>query len=191
MLVCSLWTASTQKMIPSHRKRLRCDRSPLGFSATATTINSTNGSIARQLERDTACRLSRQTSAFFWENQDTFAMGTVCHFSQDTLSLGSEACCLKLKVVCHSSLPGPLGSRISQDTQFGWFDINLTAPSGGAGGTAGQKQAGFWSEEQVSGPGLTPRVFFLFSQANVFHPCSLQPRRAESLCSWPISCLSP
>lgn len=99
--------------------------------------------------------LGRPMTPFLWEP-------TLQH---DQLSLESEAVCLKLKVVCHPSLPGLLGSRISQDAQFGeedWFDLNLAAWSRGTGGAAGQRQARFGSQEPVSALGLTPCVFFIW-----------------------------
>lgn len=193
MLICSLWTASTQKLPPSHRKRLRCEGSPLGFSATATTINSTSSSIAGQSERDTACRPSMWTPAFIWETQDTFAMGTACHLSKISHLLGQKPVTWNWRLF------------VTHHSQGLWDREYLKAPSlekrAGLNSTRllgaeeqeeqqGKGKQGFEARSQFLPLGLF-LVYFLFGQANIVHLCSLQPRGAESSCPRILACLSP
>lgn len=96
----------------------------------------------------------------------------------------AKARCLILKVVCHPSLPRPLGFRKSRGTQFGeksWFELWLAAQGGETAETAGQRQARFWSEKAVSVLRLTPCVFFIWSGQHF--PPVLPPTQGSSLCA--------
>lgn len=112
MLICSFWTNSIQKLPPSQRKRLKCNRFPLGF------VSWQQENWQSRVVGVGHCHLSGQTSAFIWRTQDAFTREAMGHFSKVT-----EACSLKLEAVCHSSLPGLLGSTVSRGTRFG-EDLN-------------------------------------------------------------------
>lgn len=123
MLICSLWTASIQKLPPSQGKRLKCDRFPLGLCHG----NKSTGK-AGWLVWDTVCHLPGPTSAFIWGAQDAFPREGMCHFSK-TRSLLPE-------IGCYLSLISPraFGIRnILRDPVWRRFEFNLTAGSRGTG----------------------------------------------------------
>lgn len=90
MLICSLWTASFQKLPPSNRKmwqlpiRTQCRRNP--HQQHKQRHSGVAGAVL--------LRFSGWTSSFLWKTWDIFAMGTLSHVFQGKSSLPNTEGCL-------------------------------------------------------------------------------------------------
>lgn len=128
MLICSLWTACIQKLPPSQRKRLKCDRFPLGFL-----------SWQQEHWQSRAASVGHCVSSlsFHLGNPRQLYYGRRVPLQQDNRSLLPKiGGCLSLITPrafgIHNTLRHPVWRR---------FEFSFMAGTGGAGITTGQGQA--------------------------------------------------
>lgn len=152
MLICSLWTASIQKLLPRQQKRLKCDRFPLGL------VSWQQEHWQSRVVGMGYCVLSLRTNlSFHLGHPRCLYQGNHVPLQQDSRSMLPQ-----IRVCLSSITPRAFGmcSILRHPVWRRRFEFNLTAGSRGEGTTAGQRQAVLKQGASFC-PGLTPFVLFI------------------------------